>query len=203
MPSIEEILTKSGVITEGVDMEALKKAHFAAFKSVGEVKNLTDRITTLEGEKATLEQSVKDYKDIAEKFEGEDPAAIEQMKKDFEALKQADDQRRKDEEARASLTAFEQSFNEALGEKKFANDFVRRGVMEEARKAREENAVLGLPEIIENITKDMPGCFENKQEPKPLPNPGEKPGKLRDKPAGMLDEATIRRITGLPEEVSV
>lgn len=202
MPSIDEILKTHGITLEGDALSAFKKDLFADYKSEGEVKVLRDKITTLEIDKKTLSEERDSYKAVADAFDGEDAASIKELKEKYEALDKAAKEREEQETEKQKYEAFVSQFDSALGDKKFANPLIREQVIAETMKARETNAALGISDLIEQVTKDQNGIFENPNTPpaKELPGAGKEDEKGKEKPETMLDDDAIKRITGLPDD---
>lgn len=179
MPNIEEILKKHKVELEGDALASFKTDLFKDFKSVGEIKVLNDKITDLEKDKKQAEKERDSYKTVAEAFGDTKPEDVAKLQGDLETLNkqvkerdEADAQRAKDEAAAKAAAEFEAQFTTALGERKFANDLVKDSVLAAVRKERETDQASGLSDLIEKVTKDKEGIFENKNKPKPNPLPG-------------------------------
>lgn len=184
-----EILKKHGIEVAEDKQEELKSDFFKKYKSAGEVETYKTKLAEAEAERDS-------YKEIAEKFDGQDPEELEGLKEELQKLKDAEEQRIKELEASEAAKGFEKLFDEAVGEKQFANPLIRTSVLEAVKKERETDQGSGIADILERVTKDQEGIFKN-----PNQAPNKLPTLEKNKPAeGTLDEETIRRITGLPDD---
>lgn len=149
----------------------------------------------------------KDYDDLSGKLKTaqDDLTAekikvgkLEKAKGDADALqkviddyKAADEKRSADEKAAALRADVETRFGKALGERKFAHDYIKSGVLNDFEKALtdEANKGKGDSEIFDTLTKDKEGIFASQN---PTTHFGGMGGGSAD------SNATLRAAMGLP-----
>lgn len=143
--------------------EAIIKAVNENYRTIDEVEKKSKRIEELTAQNEALTQQVGE-------LEG-DGEEIEKLRKQVEDFKEAEKQRKATEAENAKREAFRVMFDAAVGERKFANDLVKNSVFESVYKTCNEDAGAGAKDTLENLTKDMPGVWENPQNaPHKMPN---------------------------------
>lgn len=110
------------------------------------LKTAQDDLKTVQGTIAELEKSKDDV------------AALQKTIEDYKA---AEAQRIEAEKAAAARAEIENRFNKVLGERKFAHDYIKAGVLNDFEKALadEANKGKGDAEIFDALTKDKQGIF--------------------------------------------
>lgn len=136
MPSLEELLKKHGIEAEASKLEALKKDHFAEYKTVSEVEKMQagheKAIKALEDDKAAITKERDQLKTTSEnlKVDGMTPEDVKKLKADFEARSKQTKDREEADKKKAAASEFEKAFDTALGERKFSNSLIRDSVPE-------------------------------------------------------------------------
>ena len=172
MENIREILTRLGI---ECDVEQVEKAVLENYRTVAEVEGIKSKSKTLEDDAkakddhiAALMADIDNLKAGTEEVDALKGQIDEYRKSEIEAKAKA--------EADAAKQQFEKSFDAALKDRKFSNDFTRRAVMDDVRKMRETDSVSGLEVLIEQATKDVPDVWHNPNRPTPQTVPGAMPG---------------------------
>lgn len=164
--TIDKIMAENGK-----DIEATK-SKYADYESVkSELAKAQTTIGDLEkakGDATTLQKTIDDYK-------------------------AADEKRVSDEKAAAARADVETRFGSAIGERKFAHDYIKNGVLSDFEKALSDEAFKGKgdAEIFEALTKDKEGIFAS-QNPAHFNMGGGGNGGSGD------SNATLRAAMGLP-----
>lgn len=175
---------------EGATDEQIKLLLDINTADIGKAKktsdDLTAQLTKAQGELKTAHDAIADL----EKNKG-DTAALQKTIDDYKA---ADEKRIADEKAAAAHAELETRFTAALGERKFAHDYIRTGVLTDFEKALadEANKGKGDTELFEALTKDKEGIFSSQN---PMPNMGGMGGGGSD-----ISNAQVRAVMGLPPE---
>lgn len=76
---------------------------------------------------------------------------------------EAETKRKAAEDEAARRASFEETFNAAIGDKKFSNDLMRETVFEKVYGMCGKTSGLGAKEAIETVTKDVDGVWLNPQ----------------------------------------
>lgn len=141
----------------GKDIEAAKAKGVEAEKKIGE---LNDQLKTAQGTIAELEKN-----------KGDTTA----LQAEIDKYKAAEEKRAADEKAAAVRVELESRFDKVLGDRKFAHDYIKAGVLSDFERALsdEANKGKGDAEIFEALTKDKEGIFASQN---PMLNMGEMGG---------------------------
>ena len=138
--------------------------HFTAVKEENETvkeenKGLKTKVDTYESEIKTLKDNSKENDGYKEKFE-----ALDKKIKDQET----EDQKRKEDEV---ITT---NILNSFGDKKFASEYAKNGLIADIKSelVKPENKGKGITELMEMLTKDKDGIFENPNKPKDMPSMG-------------------------------
>lgn len=190
MENIREIMTRLGI---ECDVEQVEKAVLENYRTVAEVEGIKSKSKKLEDDAkakddriAALMADIDNLKAETEEVDALKGQIEEYRKSEIEAKAKAD--------ADAAKQQFEQSFDDALKDRKFSNDFTRRAVMEEVRKMRETDSVSGLEALIDQVTKDVPDVWFNPNKPNPQTVPAPTGN------AAKVELNNVREIMGLPTE---
>lgn len=193
MKNLKTILSEHGL--EPSDFDAIEKDVLANYVTRVEFEQKTAKakdadalqakITDLEADKAAMQKTIDAYGEAK-------PEDIKKITDDYAALKkQMDDKTAADEAAKANQS-FAEAMNEAVGDKKFANDLVKTATYAKVQELHEANPAKGLADLLEEVTKDTKGIWESDhQAANPLPKPG----------VGLTDtgdDSKLRAIMGLP-----
>ncbi|MEA4896135.1 MAG: phage scaffolding protein [Oscillospiraceae bacterium] len=108
----------------------------------------------------TAQSDLKTAQDTITELEKSKGDAAELQKK-IDEYKAADEKRTADEKAAAARADVEARFGKALGERSFAHDYIKAGVLSDFEKALadEANKGKGDIEIFDTLTKDKEGIF--------------------------------------------
>ena len=152
----EEDVTKEIMKDYG---KALSDEQTKTSKVQTELDNANTKIKTYETEITTLKESSKENDGYKEKFE-----ALDKKIKDQEI----EDQRRKEDEV---LTT---NILNSFGDKKFASEYAKNGLIADIKSelTKPENKGKGITELMEMLTKDKNGIFENPNKPADMPSMG-------------------------------
>lgn len=152
----EEDVTKEIMKDYG---KALSDEQIKTNKIQTELDNASAKIKTYETEITTLKESSKENDGYKEKFE-----ALDKKIKDQEV----EDQKRKEDEV---LTA---NILNSFGDKKFASEYAKNGLIADIKSelTKPENKGKGIIELMEMLTKDKYGIFENPNKPADMPGMG-------------------------------
>ena len=170
MENVKQILEKLGIELDAGKADELEKSVLANYRTVGEVDGKNARIKELETQLASASEALK----AAQSSDAGNSETIDQLKKQLEEF-QAEDQKRKEQEQEvANRTAFEEKFDRAVGDRKFANQLVRGVVLDKAYAMTTANPDMDLPAIIAGIIGDEGGVWENpQQDVKKMPGSGD------------------------------
>lgn len=144
--------------------EAIAKEVRANYKTIADWQKKADRIAELEEANASLTEKVTALKDGNEEAD-----ALRKQVKDYQ---DAEAQRIAEAQEADRRESFRKSFEEALGERKFANGIVEKAVFDAAYADCTANAGRSAKDAIEAATKDAEGIWVNPQrDPHKMPNP--------------------------------
>ena len=162
MKDIKTALKENG-ITEGEVYDNLVACVRENYRTVAEWTKKVDRIAELEAANA-------DLADKAAKVDG-DSQAHEELKRELQAMKDAEEKRKADEAEAANRASFAQRFDEALEGREFANSIVRDAVFEKAYAHCTANAGADAKAAIEDAVKGVDNVWVNpQQDPRKMPN---------------------------------
>lgn len=134
------------------------------YRTVAEVEKKAQRIADLEARQAELSEQVGALEGAGDEVQALKDRVAEYERAEKERLEEAD--------RATKRTAFERAFDDAVGDREFANDLVRKSVLESAMKACGESSAVGVREAIEAATKDVPNVWKNPQhDPAKMPDP--------------------------------
>lgn len=129
-----------------------------------------ETIDTIMAEYGKNVQGYKEAKEDAEsKLKSYEQNSKEQndWKSKFEELDGKIKQQEADKKAQEEDEILTKNITEALGDKKFASEYAKRGVLSDVKAElnKAENKGKGVKEIVETLTKDKEGIFENPNKP--------------------------------------
>ena len=190
MENIREIMTRLGI---ECDVEQVEKAVLENYRTVAEVEGIKSKSKTLEDDaKAKDDHIAALMADIDNLKAGTEE--VDALKGQIEEYRKSEIEAKAKAEVESAKMQFEKSFDAALKDRKFSNDFTRRAVMDDVRKMRETDSVSGLEMLIEQATKDVPDVWFNPNKPNPqaVPAPTDN--------AAKVELNNVREIMGLPTE---
>lgn len=135
--------------------EAIAKEVRANYKTIADWQKKADRIAELEEANASLTEKVTALKDGSEEAD-----ALRKQVADYQA---AEAKRAADAAEADRRESFRKSFEEALGERKFANGIVEKAVFDAAYADCTANAGRSAKDAIDAATKDAEGVWVNPQ----------------------------------------
>lgn len=163
MKDIKAILSEHGEGLTDEQAKAIADAVNANYKTINEYQKKTDRLTELEKQNATLTEQVGNLEG-----EGEE---LKKLRTQVEEFEEAEKQRKAEDEKAQKREAFKAVFDAAVGEREFANDILRESIFERVYNKCSEDTGAGAKETLDELTKDMPGVWENPQSaPHKMPN---------------------------------
>lgn len=126
------------------------------------INNLKLQIKSLESDKKSLESQIKQDDGV-------------NWKEKYEVLDAKVKQDEADKKAKEENEILEKSILESLGNKKFSSDYVKKGILEDVKAElnKSENKGKGVKEILDILTKDKEGIFENPNKPADMPPAGD------------------------------
>lgn len=118
---------------------------------------------------ASNKATIDDLKAQIEKAPKSDD--MENLKSKIAEYEQKEADRTAQEKAKAEYDILTRNINEAVGEKKFVNDFTKNAIIDEIKTALKDSANMGksAKDLFEEITKDKQGIFENPNPQKDMP----------------------------------
>ncbi len=124
-----------------------------------------EEITDLRGKLDAANKTINSFKDLD----------VEGIKKELQDYKDREARQKADEEDAKERKVLSTSILEAIGDKKFASEYVQNGILEDVRKelSKPENKGKGVKELVESLTKDKDGIFVNPNKPADMPGMGE------------------------------
>ena len=127
----------------------------ANYKTVAEWTKKVDRIAELERQNAELSEA-------ASKVDGT-TAEITALQEQVEAMKKAEADRKAAEAEQAKRDEFRAAFDEALGDREFANSIIRDSVFERSYAECSKNVATSAKDAIEAAVKDVENVWMNPQ----------------------------------------
>lgn len=127
-----------------------------------------------------LNNQINDYKktidDLNDKLKNvPDSNELETLKKQIKEFQDKETQRLADEKARQEDEVLTTNILNSLNDKKFASDYAKNGLIADvkAELGKPENKGKGINEIVDYLTKDKNGIFENPNKPADMPGMGD------------------------------
>lgn len=107
-------------------------------------------------------EEIQKLKDELKGLQDNSKGSEELQKKYDELLKEKEEAEKKKQESKIS-----ENILNAIGDKKFVNDYTKNSIVSEVKKALgdEKNAGKSIKDLFEEITKDKEGIFENPNKP--------------------------------------
>ena len=190
MNNIKDIIGELDIELDEAKLGELEKAVLENYRTVAEVENKQSRISDLEGQLATANEALE----AAKNADVTNADEVQAMREKIAAYEAADEERKAHTEEEKARQEFEERFQSAVGEKKFANDIVRSAVSDKAYAVAKANPDMDLSAILGGIVGDSDGVWLNpQQDPKKMPGAGENGGAK----AGMQSIQNIDDLKGM------
>lgn len=135
-----------------------------------EVKKTKDELNNqIENYKKTIDELNEKLKEIPDSNE------IETLKKQIKDFQDKEAQRIADEKAKEEDEVLTTNILNSLKDKKFASDYAKNGLIADIKSelGKSENKGKGIREIVDFLTKNKNGIFENPNKPANMPGMGE------------------------------
>ncbi len=165
-------------------LENLEIGEGKAKLSKEEIKSIlteNGKIVNVEVKKAEdkLNNQINDYKktidDLNEKLKNvPDSNVLEDLKKQIKEFQDKENQRIANEKAKQEDEVLTTNILNSLKDKKFASDYAKNGLIADIKSelGKSENKGKGINEIVDYLTKDKSGIFENPNKPANMPGMG-------------------------------
>lgn len=180
MKNITEILREQGFEMDDDKARAVEKAVLESYRTTEELNGKAAKLDAANARIAELEAQSSELTDRLKALDAEKGAnaeAVSALQAKVAEFEQAEADRKAKQEAAEREAKFREAFDAAVGDRRFANEFVRDSIFRKSIEAREADPVKGYGDIIADLTKDVGGVWENPQtDPKNLPRPGEDGG---------------------------
>lgn len=163
MKDIKAILNEhcEGLTEEQIT--AVTKDVIANYKTINEFNDKKERISQLEAQNKELSEQVGNLQGDSEE--------IVTLREQVKAFEDAENTRKEQEEADKKREAFRAVFNDAVGDREFANDLMRDVLFERVYDKCADDTGIGAKDALESLTKDMTGVWVNPQNaPHNMPN---------------------------------
>lgn len=138
------------------------------------VKTETEKVKeTYQKDIDSKEETIKDLKKQIENApKSEEMDKLKETVANYEKENAEREQKEKESQKDAILT---QNINEAIGDKKFVNEYTKNSIINEVKTAlkEEKNAGKSAKELFDSITKDQMGIFESSNQIKDTPSTGD------------------------------
>lgn len=190
MKNIKDIIGELDIDLDEAKLGELEKAVLENYRTVAEVENKQSRISDLEGQLATANEALE----AAKNADVTNADEVQAMREKIAAYEAADDERKAQTEEEKARKEFEERFQSAVGDKKFANDIVRSAVSDKAYAVAKANPDMDLSAILGGIVGDSDGVWLNpQQDVKKMPAASENGGAK----AGMQSIQNIEDLKGM------
>lgn len=169
MQNIEEILAAAGI--DGEVAAGIAKSVGENYRTIAEVEQKAKKVDSLAAKLKETEDALTAAKEAAA---SED---VEGLKKKLAEYEEAAKAKAAKEAEDAKRAAFSDTFEKALGERKFANKLVADTVKEKAYQTASANPDMKIGDIVDGIVGDGAGIWENPQQaPHKMPQGGSQGG---------------------------
>lgn len=158
MKNIKDILADFGVDL-GDKASDFEKAVVENYRTINDYNGKVARVSELETQLSEANDALKKAKET-------DPAKsaeVEEMRKTIADYQAKDEERRKADAAKAARDEFVGKFDAAVGDKKFASDFIRDTVFDKAFALSSKNPDMAVGSIIDSIVGNSEGVWANPQ----------------------------------------
>ena len=165
MQNIKDILAANGISDEDV-VSKIEAGVLANYRTVSEVEGKNEKLANANEKISAANAKIDELTAALESAQNLNTADAESVKKlqdqlaEFKAKSEAEAAAAAEKQAKEE---FAKTFNEALGDRKFANPLIAHSVSETVRAIAEKNPDMNVSDIIESTTKDMAGVWTNPQ----------------------------------------
>lgn len=162
MKDIKSIIEAYSLTDE--EKKAIVEAVNANYKTVEEFGKKTSRIEALEAQNAELTEQVETMTGNADELEA--------LRSKVEEFKAAEKQRKAEEAEAKRRDDFGKTFDEALGDREFANATLRDAIFEKAYAQCSATTGASAEAVIAELTDGQDGMWKNPQtDPQMMPDP--------------------------------
>lgn len=166
MDNIKDILKANGVELDDEKLKAVESEVLKNYRTKAELDGKTQKVTDLEAQLAKANEAL-------EAAQNADPTKAEEFKAMQDQLaeyKKADEERKAQDAESKAKAEFKAKFDEALGERKFANSIVGNAIFTAAFEKAKANPDMDAKSILDSVTVDEDGIWANPQrDPKRMP----------------------------------
>lgn len=170
MKNLDQLFSEYGITIEDDKKEAFLKEFAGNYKTVAELEKKNQQLNDLKNSSAALEETINNLNSQVAGYAGSDDT-IKQLQEQLNAYKQAEKEREEAEKQARYDALITENIMTAVGERQFANDFVKDSVLAKIKEALGKNSALTAKEALENITKDIDGVWVNPQQQQLKDNP--------------------------------
>lgn len=172
MQNVREILSAHIDGLDDAKAQQIEAAVLENYRTIGEVEAKGKAVDKLKARVAELEQAIAERDETIQSMTG-DGEELAKLKETVSEYQRAEKERAEAQAKAEREAKFREAFDAAVGERKFANELVREALLHKSMEAREADPVKGYAEIIDELTKDMNGIWQNAQtDPNNLPAGG-------------------------------
>lgn len=155
MKDIKAIINEHAADLSDEAKEAIVADVKSNYKTAAEMAKKMERIEELTSQVDALSEQ-------AQRIDG-DAEEIEKLRAQVQKYRDAEDKRKEAEKESAKRDEFRKSFDEALGDRRFANSIVEASVFEQAYSACGDATGKGVKDAIAEIVGDSEGVWVNPQ----------------------------------------
>ena len=160
MKNIKDIIGELGIELDEAKLGDLEKSVLENYRTVAEVENKQSRISELEQQLATANESLE----AAKNADVSNADEVQAMRDKIAAYEKADEERKAQTEEEKSRQEFDEKFGKAVGDKKFVNDIVRGAVADKTYAIAKANPDMDVAAILGGIVGDAEGVWQNPQQ---------------------------------------
>lgn len=160
MKNVKDIIGELGIELDEAKLGDLEKAVLENYRTVAEVENKQSRISELEQQLATANETLE----AAKNADVSNADEVQAMRDKIAAYEKADEERKAQTEEEKARQEFEEKFSKAVGDKQFVNDIVRGAVADKAYAIAKANPDMDVAAILGGIVGDAEGVWQNPQQ---------------------------------------
>ena len=160
MKNVKDIIGELGIELDEAKLGDLEKAVLENYRTVAEVENKQSRISELEQQLATANETLE----AAKNADVSNADEVQAMRDKIAAYEKADEERKAQTEEEKARQEFDEKFGKAVGDKQFVNDIVRGAVADKAYAIAKANPDMDVAAILGGIVGDAEGVWQNPQQ---------------------------------------